>query len=240
MKHQIGRERATSIAYGNLCTLSYCEMKRKAGHRYCDHHKYILLYRGAPEQNLIPTKTQNFARKTVELLITENQGNPKWNDLMAAIEERWISGQAYVTSELSKYYKDGIAMSSTTRKGLIICNDIFTTLGLEKAFVIWCSWQYLQDWNPRLFATDESFKHQVIKNLRNRAKSYHTQDINKLTGKQHAYSSVLYMNEREVVWSVFIKIFGSVGMQLHKQLERRAEKLRSNTERIRNAIKHIE
>jgi homoserine dehydrogenase len=48
------------------------------------------------------------------------------------------------------------------------------------------------------------------------------------------------MKERETAWMILIGIFGTVGMQLHKQLERRAEKLRSNKDRISNAIKQIE
>ncbi len=234
-----GLVRNTQLAYGNYCTITSCNNKRKSGHRYCDQHKYRLLYRGDANQQKISLKTVNFARRTVELLISDNRKNPSWGELMDCIYRNWVTAETYVNAELNRYL-GGAPSDRRVRRGLIICYDIFNNLGLEKAFITYCCWQYLQEWNPRLFASDEAFRFQMVKSLRNQAKSYHTQDIDKKTGIPRAYSSPLYMKERETVWGILSGIFGSVGMQLHKQLERRSEKLRSNKEGIRNAIKHIE
>ncbi len=234
-----GLVRSTQAAYGNCCSARGCSNKRKSGHRYCDQHKYKLLYRGDAEQQKISLKTVNFARKAVEMLISDNRNNPSWGELMDCIYRNWVSSERYVNAELNSHL-GGKPSDRRVRRGLIICYDIFNNLGLEKTFITYCAWQYLHDWNPRLFVTDESFRFQLIKSLRNQAKSYHTQDLDKKTGAPRTYSSPLYMKERETAWMILIGIFGTVGMQLHKQLERRAEKLRSNKDRISNAIKQIE
>lgn len=234
-----GLVRTTQIQYGNYCTLQHCNNKRQAGHRYCPFHKYILLYRGDAEQLRINLRDINFARKTVGLLVKENQANPAWTDLMDVIKERWDSAQLHVNGELQSY-SNGKAMSKRYRNGLMICYGIFNTLGLEKAFITYCAWQYLQEFNPRLFASDIAFRHQLVKSLRNQAHTFHSHDINKTTGKPRVYSSPLYMAERNTVWEIMSQIFGATGLHLYKQLEKRAERLRKQKDKYYESIRGIE
>jgi hypothetical protein len=234
-----GLVRTTQIKYGNHCTLNGCNNRRQSGHRYCPHHKYILLYRGDAEQSKINLKDINFCRKTVELLIAENQSNPSWADLMDVIKERWESARLHVNSELIRY-SNGKPMQKRYRNGLMICHGIFNTLGLEKAFITWCAWQYLQEFNPRLFVSDLSFRHQVVKSLRNQAHTFHSHDIDKTTGKPRVYSSPLYMTERDAVWEIMGMIFGATGLHLYKQLDKRAERLRKQKEKLYESCRRIE
>jgi hypothetical protein len=131
-------------------------------------------------------------------------------------------------------------MNRYRRNGLRICSAIFTGVGLEKAFITYCAWQYLQEFNPNQFATDTSFRHLLVKSLRNQAKDFTPSLVNKTTGKPLAYSSPLYMNERDCVWEVMSRIFGATGMKLYTQLERRAQRLIQNNLDINKAIKNIQ
>ncbi len=239
MSISYGLVRTTQLVYGSYCTINGCSKKRNSGHRYCNQHKYRLTYRGDANQQRIPVTTQNCAKNAVKLLIKDNQNNVSWHELMSAINERWSMSVAYVQGELDKHLS-GKPSDKYRRRGLILTRDIFTNLGLENTFIIYCSWQYLQEWNPNMFVTDDAFKHQLVRSMRNQAKSFHTQSINKKTGKPSSYSSPLYMREREVVWEILTGIFGTTGMQLYKQIEKRAEKLRANKERMYAAIKRIE
>ena len=239
MSIDYGLVRTTQMVYGSYCTISGCSKKRNNGHRYCSHHKYLLIFRGDANQQKISIKTQNFAKKAVTELIKDNQSNEAWHELMSVINERWVIASKFVQAELDKYFS-GKPSDRHTRNGDFLLRDIFDVVGLEKTFVIYCSWQYLQEWNPNMFVTDAAFRHQLVRSLRNQAKSFHSQNINKRTGKPNSYSSPLYMREREVVWEILIQIFGTTGMQLYKQIERRANRLRENKERIYAAIKRIE
>lgn len=238
-KASIGRVRKAQLTYGNVCTLNGCNQPRKSGHKWCALHKRRSIYRGSPEQSKINRRDINFARKTVLFLIQDNQTNPAWHDLMAAIQSNWDAGVKAVNQELL-LSASGLAMNRLRRNGLRICSAIFTGVGLEKTFITYCAWQYLQEFNPNQFATDTSFRHLLVKSLRNQAKDYRASDVNKKTGKSTVYSSPLYMNERDCVWEVMSGIFGATGMKLYTQLEKRAERLRQNNLNINKAIKNIQ
>jgi len=234
-----GLVRTTQIKYGNYCTLHGCNNARQSGHRYCPFHKYILLYRGDAEQPKISPRSTNFARKVVELLIKENQSNPAWGELLEVIKERWDIAQLHVNSELNSY-SNGKAMNKRYRNGLNICYGIFNTLGLDKTFSIYCSWQWLQEDSPHLFVSDLAFRHQLVKSLRNQAHTFHSHDLNKTTGTPRVWSSPLYMAERNTVWEIMSQIFGATGLHLYKQLEKRAERLRKQKEKYYEATRRIE
>ena len=238
-KASIGITRNHQVTYGNQCHLNYCTNRRLVNHRYCQLHKYRLLYRGDANQILLRPRAINFSRKTVKLLVIENQSNPAWNELIEALHDRWEASRRYVQSELDKYYKGGQAQVRGTRKGHEMCADIFQNLGFDQVLEIWAAFQYLQNSSPLMFASDEAFRHQVIKYLRAQAKSYHSQTIDKRTGKPRSYSSVLYMTERETCWDILLKTFGAIGLRLDQQLQKRAERLRANKEKIDRAIRNI-
>jgi len=237
-KASIGRVRKSQQYYGNVCTLNGCNLPRKSGHKLCLLHKGRAIYRGDAEQSLISKRDTNFARKTVRLLIADNQLNPAWHDLMTAVQSNWDISQKAVTIELMQS-ADGKAMNRYRRNGLRICSAIFTEVGLEESFINYCSWQYLLEFNPRLFATDISFRHLVVKSLRSQAKDFCSYQVNKITGKPTTYSSPLYMSERDFVWAIMHGIFGATGLKLYAQLERRAERLRQNKLDINKAIRNI-
>jgi hypothetical protein len=235
----LGIVRAAQLTYGRYCIINGCNQERKSGHRYCPFHKRRLIYRGDAEQSKIPLKDINFARKTVQLLMAENQSNPAWGELMEAIGERWDAARFHVNEELNKS-SNGKPMNRTYRNGLRICYGIFNTIGLEKTFITYCAWQYLSEFNPNLFITELAYRHQVVKSLRNQAHTYRLNELDKTTGLPKVYSSPLYMHERDTVWEIMSQIFGATGLQLYKQLERRAERLRLNKEKIYAAIRRIE
>lgn len=158
---------------------------------------------------------------------------------MEAFHERWESSRRYVQGELDKYYKGGKAQVRGIRKGHEMCADIFQNLGFDQVLEIWAAFQYLQNDSPLMFITDESFRHQVIKYLRAQAKSFHSQAIDKRTGKPRSYSSPLYKVERDTCWDILLKTFGAIGSRLYQQLEKRAERLRANNENIDRAFKNI-
>ena len=234
-----GIVRNTQLVYGNYCTINGCNSARKSGHRYCNHHKKILMYRGDAEQSKIPQRNINFAIKSVQLLARENSPNPAWGELMEAVGRNWDIASHHVNTELNKY-SQGRAMSRPYINGLRICYDIFNNLGLEQAFNIYCGWQYLQEFNPHQFISDTAFRHQLIRTLRNKAKSYRASDINKTTGKPNVYASPLYITERDAVWDIMSQIFGATGIHLYKQIEKRAEKIRLNKEKYYAALRRIE
>lgn len=234
-----GLVRTTQLKYGNNCTLTWCNLPRKSGHRYCIFHKRKLLHRGDAEQQKINIRDINFARKTVQQLISDNQSNPAWTQLMEAIESNWKTASYQVNEELNRS-NDGRAYSKHRRNGLQICYDIFNTLGLEKTFINYCAWFYLSESNPNLFISDIAFRHLLVKTLKNQAQHRSKVAINKLKGKSQIYSYPVYVYERDVVWEVMTGIFGTTGMQLYKQLERRAEGLRLNKEKINDALRRIE
>lgn len=240
MRTPVGIIRQTQITYGSTCTHPYCNKPRKPAHKLCSFHNYRLIYRGDPEQNLISPKTINFARKTVRLLAIENsKSNPAWHDLMEALQVRWKAAELYINTELTNFNEGRTVAIRTVRKGQIICADIINNLGFDQTFEIFCAWQYLLEFNPHQFATDISFRHQTIKYLRKQAKSYHSHDLNPRTGKPRAYSPVLYQTERNVVWELMLQIFAATGIKLYQQLEKRAERLRQNKEKIDLAIRNI-
>lgn len=238
-KASFGRVRKAQLTYGNVCTLNGCNQPRKSGHKWCALHKRRAIYRGSPEQSKINLRDINFARKTVLFLIEDNQTNPAWHDLMAAIQSNWDAGVRAVNQELL-LSATGYAMNRLRRNGLRICSAIFTGVGLQKTFITYCAYQYLQEFNSNQFATDTSFRHLLVRALRNQAKDFNPNLINKTTGKPLAYSSPLYMNERDCVWEVMSGIFGATGMKLYTQLEKRAERLRQNNLNINKAIKNIQ
>jgi len=234
-----GIVRNTQLVYGNYCTINGCNSTRKSGHRYCPFHKRILIYRGDAEQSRIQPRTITFALRSVQLLAIENRSNPAWGELMEAIGKNWDRASLHVNTELNKY-SEGRAMSRPYINGLKICYDIFNNLGLEKAFLIYCAWQYLQEQNPHQFITDTAFRHQVVRSLRSKAKSFNANDIDKRTGKPKKYSSPLYMTERDTVWEIMSQVFGATGIRLYEQVEKRAERIRLNKEKIYAAIRRIE
>ncbi|CAM3666249.1 hypothetical protein [Polynucleobacter antarcticus] len=232
-----GLVNTTQKYYGTTCVLYGCNRARRSGHRYCPIHKNRLLFRGHPEQELISKATSIFAINAVKLLAEENKSNPSWVELMSAIEERWNGAILRVNTELNRC-NDGTARIRTYYRGLQICYDIFHNLGMEQAFNVYCSWQWLQESDPKLFVNEDAFKHQMIRSLRNKAKSFRGRHL-RSDGSSFAHLVPLYMAERAVVWEVITGIFGITGMLLHRQIDARAERLKTNKERIYAAIKHI-
>jgi len=49
---------------------------------------------------MIRQRDLNFAKKSVQLLIIDNQSNPSWGDLMTAIQDNWLLAQHAVNKEL--------------------------------------------------------------------------------------------------------------------------------------------
>lgn len=237
-KASIGLVRKSQQYYGNVCTLNGCSLPRMQGNKLCSHHKKVNLFRGSPEQTMIRQKDLNFARRSVQLLIIDNQSNPSWGDLMTAIQDNWLLAQRAVNKELQQS-ASGTAMNKYHRNGLKICHAIFT-LGLEKAFITYCAFQWLQEWNPQQFKTDTSFRHLLVRALRNQARDFSCSLLNKVTGKSLTYSSPLYINERETVWTVISGVFGATGLKLYEQISKRAERLRQNNLNINKAIKNIQ
>jgi len=234
----IGLVRKSQQYYGNVCTLNGCNLPRMQGNKLCSHHKKVNLFRGSPEQTMIRQRDLNFAKKSVQLLIIDNQSNPSWGDLMTAIQDNWLLAQHAVNKEL-QLSATGFAMNRYRRNGLKICHAIFM-LGLEKAFITYCAFQWLQEWNPQQFKTDDSFRHLLVRALRNQARDFSPSMLNKVTGRPLTYSSPLYMNERETVWTVISGVFGATGIKLYEQVSKRAERLRNNNLNINKAIKNIQ
>ena len=187
---------------------------------------------------MIRQRDLNFAKKSVQLLIIDNQSNPSWSDLMTAIQDNWLLAQHAVNKEL-QLSATGFAMNRYRRNGLKICHAIFM-LGLEKAFITYCAFQWLQEWNPQQFKTDDSFRHLLVRALRSQAKDYNPHQLNKTTGKPTVYSAPLYKNETECVWGIMSGIFGATGIKLYEQVSKRAERLRQNKNAINKAIKNIQ
>jgi len=235
----IGLVRKSQQYYGNVCTLNGCNLPRMQGNKLCNHHKKVNLFRGAPDQHQIPRRDMNFAKKSVQLLIIDNQSNPSWCDLMTAIQDNWLLAQRAVNKEL-QLSATGYAMNKYRRNGLKICSAIFEGVGLEKAFITYCAFQWLQEWNSHQFKTDISFRHLLVRALRSQAKDFNPSDLNKTTGKPVVYSAPLYMNERDCVWEVMSSIFGYTGIKLYEQVSKRAERLRKNKNAINLAIKNIQ
>ena len=235
----IGLVRKSQQYYGNVCTLNGCSMPRMQDNKLCSHHKKVNLFRGSPEQQQIRLKDLNFAKKSVQLLIIDNQSNPSWGDLMTAIQDNWLLAQRAVHKEL-QLSATGYAMNRYRRNGLKICHAIFTGVGLEQTFITYCAFQWLAEFNPQQFKTDDSFRHLLVRALRSQAKDYNPHQLNKTTGKPTVYSAPLYKNEKECVWEVMSGIFGATGMKLYEQVSKRAERLRQNNLNINKAIKNIQ
>ena len=234
-----GRTYSLARAYGNECRAAHCNARRLPNHKFCQVHKFRLLYRGHEQQAIIRQQTIGFALKTVRLLVIDNRGSQAWSELTEALQQRWDSSRRYVLANLSQYFRDGKAKSKWERKGYQMVADIFQTVGFDKTLEIWAAFQYLKEDSPYLFIDEQSYRHQVIKYLRAKAKNYHSSAINPKTGKPRYYSSVLYQVEREVAYELLLGIFGAIGLRLHQQLQARADRLRANKEQIDRALRAI-
>lgn len=223
--------------YGLMCTIKHCGYKRYENHRYCARHMNKIRVHGDAYQEPISIRDVNFIRRSVALLIAENAENPKWHEMMEVYRLRWQAGIVHIQSEFAKYHR-GVPMIKPYVNGLVICNDIFNRISMEDCFKHYCAWQYLQEWNPRLFVSDNSFRHNLVKDLRAKARSMPASYIN-ADGTFKHYSAPLFVQERTVVWDLFSSIFGIAGMQLYKQIERRTELARKYKRIITDAVKHI-
>jgi hypothetical protein len=233
----LGRVRKTTLYYGSVCTLSSCNQPRVSGNKLCNHHRKLSHFRGDPEQPLLSKKALNFSKKAVKLLILDNERNDSWLALMQAIGDNWVLAQGIVNRELARS-ATGVAMNRYRRNGLKICHAIFS-LGLEQAFTTYVAFQFLEQYDPKQFKTEISFRHLLVRHLRNQAKDYRSSDISKTTGKPTTYSSLLYVRERDTCWETLSGIFGITGMLLFKQVSGRAERLNRNKNNIYRAIKDI-
>lgn len=234
-----GRTYSLARAYGHECRASYCNKRRLVNHKFCQVHKFRLLFRGHEQQVILRPRAINFALKTVKLLVIENKGSTAWDELTEALLQRWESTRRYVQAHLDQYFKEGRAKSKWERKGHQMVADIIQVVGFDRTLEIWAAFQYLKEDSPLLFIDEKSYRHQVIKYLRARAKNYHTSSIDPKTGKPRYYSSVMYTTEREVAYELLLGIFGAIGLRLHQQLEARADRLRANKEQIDRALRNI-
>lgn len=234
-----GRTSKLQRTYGHECRAAYCTSRRLPNHKFCQVHKYRLLFRGNEQQVIIRPQAITFSLKAVKLLVIDNRGSTAWIDLTEALQQRWESSRRYVQAELDQYYKQGMAKSKLVRKGHQMCADIFQNVGFDQTLEIWAAFQYLKEDSPNLFIDETSYRHQVIKYLRARAKSLHSSAIDPRTGKPRYYSSVLYMTEKDTAYEILLEIFGAVGLRLHQQLQKRADRLRANKEQIDRALRDI-
>ena len=237
--NDIGRTRALSLKYGNDCRAQYCDLKRLPNHKFCQDHKYKLVFRGHEEQSIIPSRTISFCRKAVHVLAIENRDKDAWVSLMEAYQDRWDGVLKHVQRQLDLYYIGGNAQVRGTRKGHEITMAIMRDVGFDQTLEIWAAFQYLQADSPNTFRDDTSFRHQAIKYLRARAHHHASSTIDRRTGKCKSYSSPLYMVERDTTYSLILDIFGAIGLRLHQQIESRAERLRANKNQIDRALRQI-
>lgn len=224
--------------HGLNCTLQGCNHVRDMGHLYCPLHRTRVLFRGDVHQTLISQKEKNFAYKTVQFLIKDNENNPAYINLLAAIGDNWLVAHRTVDREL-QLSADGTPMNRLRRKGLHICKAIFTKVSLVDAFTIYCGMQFLWAYNPNMFVSDIAFRHILVRTLRSKAKDFASFKLNKLTGEPTSRSSPLFEKERDIVWEIFSGVFGTTGMRLHEQLTKRAERLQRNKMSITKALKDI-
>lgn len=237
-QYDIGRARRTDIVYGLICTAPHCQRKRTVGNRYCSHHRNVAKYRGHPLQEKIPIRSINFAKKAVATLAYEMRDRPEWKSMMEVFQSRFNAARSEVEANLKQIF-NGRAVNKGVRNAYVMLYDIFTRCTVEEALIIYAGFQYLERLQPRLFNSDVSLRHAIVKSIRAKAKSLHGYDFDKRTGKQTRYSSDLFNVQRETAFELLNRIYGAVGYRLYNQVEARAEKLRSQKEKLDDAIKQI-
>lgn len=235
----IGRTRSLTLKYGKDCRAQHCDLNRLPNHKFCQKHKFQLLYRGHEEQQIIPSRIINFCLKAVRVLAIENKAMEAWVSLMEAYKDRWNGMLRHVQRQLDVYYVGGTASVRGVRKGHEMTMAIMREVGFDQTLEIWAAFQYLQADSPITFKDDTAFRHQVIKYLRAQAKHIATADIDHRTGKSKSYSSPLYMVERDTTYSLILEIFGAIGLRLHQQIQSRAARLQANRNQIDRALRHI-
>lgn len=234
----IPRAQVLQRKWGSECTVSGCINNRSSGHMLCSRHKARLLYRGDVDQQLISVKQRNFGRKTVTLLFAENANNQSFKDLMAAVTDLWEIAQRNVAKELL-LSDEGKPMIKLRRKALNICRAIFQDVKVMDALTVYCGFQFLQSYNPRLFVSDRAFEQTVSRALRNMANDFGATAGKTKSGHSQKFSMPLYETEGRVIWETFSGIFGTIGTRLHAQLTARAERLVKNKMSITKALKNI-
>ena len=237
-QYDIGRARRADIVYGLICTVPHCQRKRTVGNRFCTHHRNVAKSRGSPTQEKIPIRSLNFARKAVATLVEEMRDQPAWISMMEVFQSRFNGARLEVEANLKQIY-NGRAVNKGVRNAYIMLYEIFTKCTCEEALIIYAGYQYLERLQPRLFNSDISLRHAIVKSIRAKAKNINAHDMHKVTGKSTRYSPALFNVQRDTAFELLNRIYGAVGYRLFNQVEARAEKIRQQKDKLDDALKQI-
>jgi hypothetical protein len=237
-KTMLGRERATVLAYGPICTAPMCNKSRRAGSKYCKRCTDRTYFRGDVSQQLIPRKSINWARNEVASIIERNSQKESFRELMEVYEGRWNLTKKYLQEQIQRYL-GGMATHRGERTAHIMLLAIMHHFTVEAALKEYAAWQYLAEFEPRLF-TDVGLKHMVVKSFKAKAKVFDSSHIDKQTGKPNRRTPILYAIQREVGWHHLNHIFGAIGIGMYRKTQERLERELLNKQKITGAINELE
>ena len=237
-KTMIGRERSTVLAYGPICIAPMCNRSRRAGSKYCKRCTDRTYFRGDVLQQLIPKKSIGWARNEVAAVIERNSHKESFKELLEVFEGRWNSTKKHLQEQIQRYM-NGAATHRGERTAHIMLLAIMHHFTVEAALKEYAAWQYLAEYEPRLF-TDIGLKHLLVRSFKAKAKVFDSSHTNKHTGEPNRRIPILYAIQREVGWHHLNYIFGAIGISMYRKTQERLERELLNKQKIAGAINDLE
>ena len=234
----IGRERSTVLAYGPICIAPMCNRSRRAGSKYCKRCTDRTYFRGDVLQQLIPKKSIGWARNEVAAVIERNSHKESFKELLEVFEGRWNSTKKHLQEQIQRYM-NGVATHRGERTAHIMLLAIMHHFTVEAALKEYAAWQYLAEYEPRLF-TDIGLKHLLVRSFKAKAKVFDSSHTNKHTGEPNRRIPILYAIQREVGWHHLNYIFGAIGISMYRKTQERLERELLNKQKIAGAINDLE
>ena len=237
-KTMLGRERSTVLAYGPICIAPMCNRSRRAGSKYCKRCTDRTYFRGDVLQQLIPKKSIGWARNEVAAVIERNSHKESFKELLEVFEGRWNSTKKHLQEQIQRYM-NGVATHRGERTAHIMLLAIMHHFTVEAALKEYAAWQYLAEYEPRLF-TDIGLKHLLVRSFKAKAKVFDSSHTNKHTGEPNRRIPILYAIQREVGWHHLNYIFGAIGISMYRKRQERLDRELLNKQKIAGAINDLE